>query len=154
MLTSMQKNRSKYAAGLAVVSTVVLFILGAMANQIIGNLGSSLFDWLVSLIKHFTMTTLLVIVLICVCALLVFCSIRWWHAQHKLGQELLELDRRSEHLLSMDYSLFRLLSILISVDDTDRAMHELVDKLLYDAYQAFPEVRKASLLLPVLESEQ
>jgi hypothetical protein len=147
----MPKNRSKYAAIFAVAGTALVFILSAMANGIIGNWGAWLLDWLVN---HITMITWLTALLIGAFFLAGFFSISWWRTRHKLSAELLELDRRSEHLLSMDYSLLRLLSILISVDDTDRAMIELVDKLLYDAAQAFPEVRKASLLLPILEQGQ
>lgn len=144
----MPKNWSKYPIIGAIV-TAISSILAAMVEGIIGNRADLGFSWLVDQVGHLTVITWLLVLLICSLILLSFCTVSWLRTRH----ELAELNRRSERLLVMDHTLLRHLSILVSVDDMDTVLHELVDKLLYDAVQEFPEVRKASLLLPDIERE-
>ena len=139
----MHKNWSKPL--MVLIGPVALFIGAAIFDGIIGGWATELADWLRMQLPTVTWLWVMIGFLF---LLISYLFVVWFRDRHHLRQKMEELDRRSGHLIMLDSSLLRLLTILVSADDPEAAMHRLLKKLLHDAREAFPEVRKASLFLP------
>ena len=139
----MRKKSSKPI--ILLVGTILSPIAAAVAitiiEGIIGNRADDLLGWL---LNHLALITWLWIAI----SILLFLAGYLFLALFRLHQKMGDLKHRSEHMIVMDDGLLKQLTILVSASDMEEAMRHLIKKLLHDAREAFPEVRKASLFLP------
>lgn len=138
----MVEKHIKRSGIFALVAAILVFILLGAANGILGELGTTIFNWLVQILTQFINIGSLpwiIIILILLVALITFIIIwRYTYFSLKMTNRIVEFD---------DW-LQRLVPNLVSAADLDAEMQRLMYQLLQRATAVFGDsVHRASVFL-------
>ena len=124
------------------VSTIIGFVVGAIATGVIGNRADTFFLWIWTLVATFVTASiwfwLCVLILVCASLLLLHRVI--------IANQALDV---AEQMMKLDDSLLRLLPNLVPAKDRDNGVQRLLADVLRDTVETFTgQIHRASILLP------